>query len=163
MERNEPFVYEFYAENEEYTERLARELAPHLQKGMVITLDGGLGAGKTKFVQGLAQAIGVSEIVNSPTFTLIKEYEGEHLWMFHMDMYRVTLQEAYDLGLNEYLYGEGITLIEWACQITPLLPEQRLSIDITYIDLHQRRFQLTPYGDAYFVVCEQLQKNGILL
>ncbi|MBJ8193242.1 tRNA (adenosine(37)-N6)-threonylcarbamoyltransferase complex ATPase subunit type 1 TsaE, partial [Bacillus cereus] len=87
-------------------------LADWIQPGTVIALDGDLGAGKTRFSQALARAIGVPDVVNSPTFTIIKEYEGTTLPFYHMDVYRLSIEEADELGLDDYFFGQGLTVVE---------------------------------------------------
>ena len=106
------------------TRRLAAELLRELQPGAVLALHGDLGAGKTCFVQGLAAALGVHQPVSSPTFTLIHEYESTPP-LYHADLYRIRdADDAYGLGLEEYLGGDGITVIEWAERATELLPPE---------------------------------------
>jgi tRNA threonylcarbamoyladenosine biosynthesis protein TsaE len=153
----------YTADSLEQTAELAAILSQLFQAGTVITLDGELGAGKTAFSQAIAKAIGVQGIVNSPTFTIIKEYEGDKFSFYHMDVYRLSLEEAYDLGLDEYFYGTGVTLVEWSSLISELLPENRLSIFIEQIGEQSRIFKLTPLGNPYEQWCEQLKENGILL
>src|SRR5690554_3888616 len=104
--------YDYTSHNEQGTALLAAQLAERCYQGMVIALDGELGAGKTRFSQAFAKGIGVSGVVNSPTFTLIKEYRGTQFPFYHMDVYRLTADEADELGLDEYWYGDGITIIE---------------------------------------------------
>jgi tRNA threonylcarbamoyladenosine biosynthesis protein TsaE len=155
--------FQYRAHSLSQTGELAAYLAHYFEPGTVITLDGELGAGKTAFSQAVAKAIGVDGIVNSPTFTIIKEYEGERLPFYHMDVYRLSLEEAEDLGLDEYFYGMGVTLIEWSSLIKELLPANRLSITIEQNGERSRLFRLTPYGHPYEQWCEQLKENGILL
>ncbi|MNI17877.1 tRNA threonylcarbamoyladenosine biosynthesis protein TsaE [compost metagenome] len=155
-------LYEFRSHGEDDTEELARQLSRHLHAGTVIAVDGDLGAGKTRFSQGLARAIGVTEIVNSPTFTIVKEYKGTQLPFYHMDVYRITQMEADDLGLDEYFYGDGITMIEWASLIEPLLPMERLNIFIAYEGEQERLFRLAPIGEPYSGWCNQMKENGYL-
>ncbi|OGX68678.1 MAG: tRNA (adenosine(37)-N6)-threonylcarbamoyltransferase complex ATPase subunit type 1 TsaE, partial [Paenibacillus sp. RIFOXYA1_FULL_44_5] len=87
-------VYHFYAESEQDTAKLAERLSEFMQPGTMIGLDGDLGAGKTRFSQAVALSLGVAQVVNSPTFTIIKEYEGKTMPFFHMDVYRISLIEA---------------------------------------------------------------------
>lgn len=152
-------MYEYYAEGLEDTARLAERLASLFIAGTVITLDGDLGAGKTTFSQAVARAIGVKEVVNSPTFTIIKEYEGERYPFYHMDVYRLSQEEADDLGLDEYFYGEGITLVEWASLIQELLPPDRLELRIESLG-EGRRFRLQPLGAIYEAWCQELKESG---
>lgn len=103
----------FISKNVEDTYELANKIASKLNGGDVILLNGDLGAGKTTFTKGLARALGVEEVVTSPTFTFMKEYHGR-IPLYHFDMYRVEDEdELYELGLNEYLYMQGVCVIEW--------------------------------------------------
>ncbi|XID96270.1 tRNA (adenosine(37)-N6)-threonylcarbamoyltransferase complex ATPase subunit type 1 TsaE [Paenibacillaceae bacterium WGS1546] len=135
-----------------FAEALARLASP----GTVLALDGDLGAGKTRFAQAFAQALGVKELVNSPTFTIIKEYEGETLPFYHMDVYRLSMEEADELGLDEYFHGEGVTLVEWASIIEPLLPEERLHLRIETTGSESRAIRCRPIGSPYEEWCRQL-------
>ncbi|WNR43906.1 tRNA (adenosine(37)-N6)-threonylcarbamoyltransferase complex ATPase subunit type 1 TsaE [Paenibacillus roseipurpureus] len=155
-------TYRFHSLHEEDTDRLGRLLAAYLRPGTVVTLDGDLGAGKTRFSQGFAKAMGISEHVNSPTFTIIKEYEGAELPFYHMDMYRISQEEADELGLEDYFYGAGVTLIEWSSLIEDLLPPDRLRITITQEGDLTRVFHLTPYGSPYEDWCARMKENGHL-
>ncbi|OMF22348.1 tRNA (adenosine(37)-N6)-threonylcarbamoyltransferase complex ATPase subunit type 1 TsaE [Paenibacillus sp. FSL H8-0548] len=148
------------AQTEQDTVALAQELALRAKPGMLLALDGDLGAGKTRFSQAFAAAIGVKGIVNSPTFTIIKEYEGEQLPFYHMDVYRLSLEEADELGLDDYFYGEGVTIVEWASLIKELLPEGRLELYIEHLGDESRRIQLTGYGEIYASWCEAVNKIG---
>jgi tRNA threonylcarbamoyladenosine biosynthesis protein TsaE len=113
----------------EETAALARALAPTLEKGSVLALVGDLGAGKTQFVKGLAEGLGVLSAVTSPTYTLIHEYPAPpgSPPLFHIDLYRLeTAEEALAIGLDDYLEGTGITAIEWPDKFPHLLPERTL-------------------------------------
>lgn len=153
---------EYTARSEADTVRLAEQLAEWIQAGTVIALDGELGAGKTRFSQAFAKAMGVSEVVNSPTFTIIKEYMGEKYPFYHMDVYRISLGEADDLGLDEYFYGEGVTLVEWASRIAPILPPDHLAIYIENPGDQERHFSITAYGHPYDSWCSKLKMNGVV-
>lgn len=144
------------AESEQETERLARELANRLKPGSLIALEGDLGAGKTTFAKAFAQALGVKETVSSPTFTIIKEYEDGSVPFYHMDVYRISQAEADELGLEEYFYGKGITLVEWASRIADLLPEERLEMTIAGSGYARRTITLRPYGDYYEGICREI-------
>ncbi|WP_051086693.1 tRNA (adenosine(37)-N6)-threonylcarbamoyltransferase complex ATPase subunit type 1 TsaE [Saccharibacillus kuerlensis] len=130
------------------TAELAGYFAGLAQAGTVIALDGDLGAGKTKFSQGFAAALGVKGVVNSPTFTLIKEYEGR-LPLYHMDVYRITQDEAEDLGLDEYFEGQGVSLVEWASIIPDLLPENRLNLRMEHTGGEGRIIHCEGVGAPY--------------
>jgi tRNA threonylcarbamoyladenosine biosynthesis protein TsaE len=155
-------TFKFHSEHEADTDKLGTLLSTYLQPGAVLTLDGDLGAGKTRFSQGFARAMGISEHVNSPTFTIIKEYEGAGLPFYHMDMYRISQEEADELGLEDYFYGAGVTLIEWSSLIEDLLPPDRLSITITQEVDQTRVFHLIPHGSPYESWCVQMKENGHL-
>ncbi|USB34033.1 tRNA (adenosine(37)-N6)-threonylcarbamoyltransferase complex ATPase subunit type 1 TsaE [Paenibacillus sp. YPG26] len=130
------------------TERLAAFLADRAQPGTVIALDGDLGAGKTAFSQLFAKHLKVEQQVNSPTFTIIKEYEGR-LPFYHMDVYRLSLEEADELGLEEYFEGQGVTLVEWASLIGELLPSCYLQMYLEVTGMNERRIYLKAQGAPY--------------
>ncbi len=114
----------------EETEAVGERLAESLSPGAVVALTGELGAGKTCFVQGLARGLGVTTRATSPTFVLINEYRGR-LPVHHVDLYRLaSLTEAMDLGLLELLDGDGVSVVEWADRITPLLPARAIHVSI---------------------------------
>ncbi|MNZ61678.1 tRNA threonylcarbamoyladenosine biosynthesis protein TsaE [compost metagenome] len=148
------------AQTEQDTIALAQLLAAWAEPGALLALDGDLGAGKTRFSQAFAEAIGVKGIVNSPTFTIIKEYEGERLPFYHMDVYRLSLEEADELGLDEYFYGRGVTIVEWASLIDELLPEERMELYIEHLGGEERRIALTGKGERYAGWCEALEQMG---
>lgn len=103
----------YISKSVEDTYALARKIAERLKGGEVILLNGNLGAGKTTFTKGLAKALGIDEVVTSPTFTFMKEYKGR-LSLYHFDMYRAEDEdELYELGLSDYLYADGVCVIEW--------------------------------------------------
>ncbi|MEF3313422.1 tRNA (adenosine(37)-N6)-threonylcarbamoyltransferase complex ATPase subunit type 1 TsaE [Paenibacillus sp. GYB004] len=155
-------MYRYESNNEEQTAKLAEALSAMMEAGTVVALDGDLGAGKTRFSQSVARALGVPGVVNSPTFTIIKEYEGDRLPFYHMDVYRISEDEADELGLDDYFYGEGVTLVEWAELIRNLLPPDRLAIYISHAGETRRVMELRPYGARYNQWCNQLKENGIL-
>ena len=135
---------------------LGGRMAQLLQPGDFLALDGDLGAGKTLFTQGLAQGLEVAEEISSPTFTIIHEYESGRLPLYHMDVYRIKHpEEMYDLGYEEYFYGNGITVVEWAQLIAELLPEEYLGIEIA-IAPEGRELRFSPYGAHYEHILEEL-------
>ncbi len=108
----------------EETFRFAESLGKEAQPGQIWALDGDLGTGKTVFCQGFAAGLGVTELVNSPTFTIVQEYTTGRLPLYHFDVYRIEEpEELEEIGCEEYFYGEGVCLIEWAERIRELLPE----------------------------------------
>lgn len=130
--------------NSEETSQFAARLAAFLKPGDVIALEGDLGAGKTTFTKGLAKGLEIKRTVNSPTFTIIKEYKGK-LPLYHMDVYRVA-DSFEDLGFDEYFDGEGVTVVEWAHLIEEQLPQERLTIFLYREEEDQRRMVLKPMG-----------------
>jgi tRNA threonylcarbamoyladenosine biosynthesis protein TsaE len=150
-------TYTFHTRSVEETQALAEKIGHLTEPGDVFTLSGDLGAGKTSFTQGLARGMGVNGVVNSPTFTIIKEYMGR-LPLYHMDVYRIE-DEMEDLGFNEYFYGEGVTVVEWPQMIADQLPEERCEIVITRGEGDERTLTFTARGKRYQIVCEAI-KNG---
>lgn len=138
----------------EETLQFSKELAQKLQPGDVITLEGDLGAGKTTFTKGLAVGLDINKNVSSPTFTIIKEYNGR-LPLYHMDVYR--LEDSYeDLGFDEYFEGQGVTVVEWAHLIEEQLPNELLQIKITHGEENSRSLTITPIGKRYEMLCKEL-------
>ncbi|MNO22698.1 tRNA threonylcarbamoyladenosine biosynthesis protein TsaE [compost metagenome] len=157
---NPPAQWVYEAEDLQGTEQLAAALAKLALPGTVIALDGDLGAGKTAFSQLFAKHLGVKDTVNSPTFTLIKEYEGR-LPFYHMDVYRLSLDEADELGLDEYFYGDGVTLVEWASLIEELLPQDVLHIYVETVSAIGRRMHIKGQGGTYEAWVSALKENGV--
>lgn len=103
------------------TEKIAAEFAKNLKPGDIVTLDGDLGAGKTFFTAALCKELGIKETVQSPTFTIVNEYRNAPVPVFHFDVYRISSpEEMYDIGFDEYIFGGGISIIEWADNIREL-------------------------------------------
>jgi tRNA threonylcarbamoyladenosine biosynthesis protein TsaE len=142
--------YTIITESPEKTYALGKMLGGMLSAGDVLGLSGDLGAGKTRFAQGVAAGLGVQENVTSPTFTLINEYDGR-LPFYHMDVYRLGgPDDMADLGYQEYFYGQGVTLVEWAGLVEDVLPRERLDINIINDDGENRRkINLLPRGERY--------------
>lgn len=138
-------------ETKEFASRLGTLVSP----GDVITLEGDLGAGKTTFTQGLAVGLGVKRNVTSPTFTIIKEYQGR-IPLYHMDVYRLKDAEE-DIGFAEYFYGTGITIIEWAQYIDDFLPKNRLDIYIEVIDQDRRKIICQSSDSHYETLISELK------
>ena len=118
-------------ENPEETFALGQKIGRATTPGQVYTLTGDLGVGKTVFTQGVASGLGITEPVNSPTFTIVQVYEEGRLPFYHFDVYRIgDIEEMEEIGYDDYFFGEGICLIEWAELIEEILPENRISITI---------------------------------
>ena len=118
-------------ENPEETFALGQKIGRAATPGQVYTLTGDLGVGKTVFTQGVASGLGITEPVHSPTFTIVQVYEEGRLPFYHFDVYRIgDIEEMEEIGYDDYFFGEGICLIEWAELIEEILPENRISITI---------------------------------
>lgn len=125
---------------EEDTKAFAQQLAQDARPGQVIALRGDLGTGKTALTRFLAQALGVREHITSPTFTIVREYRSGRLRLYHFDVYRIEdPEEMFELGYEEYFYGDGLCVIEWADRIAELLPEDTLDIRLEYGSTPQER------------------------
>lgn len=150
---------EITSRNDSDTRTLGRRLGELAEPGDVFLLEGNLGAGKTTLVQGIAEGLGVEGYASSPTFTLVNEYTGR-IPLYHIDLYRLTdAREALDLGLDEYLYGNGITAIEWAEKAMEAMPDETLLIIIRYLDDSQRAIRLQANGTRYEALVSTLVKE----
>lgn len=145
MDATLEWTFESTSENE--TQRLGTMLAKQLEPGTVIALNGNLGAGKTRLVQAIAEAMGVDRSeVNSPTFVLIQEYHGR-LPLYHFDTYRLKdTDEFLELGADDLLYADGVCLIEWADKVAEVLPRDLLQIDIEHSSETARTFHFKGQG-----------------
>lgn len=123
---------------------LGAKLAGKLKKGGCVALIGDLGSGKTVFTKGIARGLGVknARYVNSPTFVIIKEYRGK-LPLYHFDLYRLDHHTTLDeMNYEEYFYGDGVTVIEWADKIRELLPPKRIEVKLSVIDEDKRKIEI---------------------
>lgn len=140
------------------TEKLGKKIGKLLNSGDVICLDGDLGAGKTTLTKSIARGLEVEEYVTSPTFTIVNEYDGR-LHVNHFDVYRIAdIDEMYDIGYEEYIYSESVSIIEWASNIGEILPDQRIEIYIETIDANSRKFNIKLIGERYKYLEEELRK-----
>lgn len=115
----------------EETFELGKKIGEAAKPGQIYTLNGDLGVGKTVFTQGVAAGLGITEPVSSPTFTIVQVYEEGRLPFYHFDVYRIgDIEEMEEIGYDDYFFGEGICLIEWAELIRDILPEKRIEITI---------------------------------
>ena len=144
--------YKITTHNEMETIELAQNFESEKFPNMVICLNGDLGSGKTVFTKGFASAMAINE-VTSPTFNIIKEYNGE-LPLYHMDVYR-TNGKTDGLGIEEYFDKGGVTIIEWAEMIEDILPMERLDITFKITGENSRSIIITPHGDEYIRICEE--------
>ena len=140
--------------NNEYdTIELAQNLESEKFPNMIICLTGDLGSGKTVFAKGFANALGISEVVNSPTFTIIKEYLEGEMPLYHMDVYRLD-GNTDGIGIEEYFHKNGVVIIEWAETIKDILPKERLEISFKIVDENKRVLLIKPFGKAYEDLCD---------
>ena len=117
--------------SEKETFELGKKIGENAKAGQIYTLTGDLGVGKTVFTQGLAAGLGITEPVNSPTFTILQIYEEGRLPLYHFDVYRIEEPEEMDeIGYEDYFYGDGVCLIEWASMISELIPETAIQVTI---------------------------------
>ena len=144
--------YKVTMKDENETIELAQNLESEKFPNMVICLNGELGSGKTMFTKGFAQALGIKDNITSPTFSIIKEYDGE-LPLYHMDVYRLD-GDTNGVNIEEYYNKGGVVIIEWADTIKDILPKERLDIKIKVLDENKRVLVITPYGKQYEELCE---------
>lgn len=136
--------------NEQDTERFGMELARRLMPGDLVAMTGNLGAGKTTLTKAIAKGLGVKDMVTSPTFTILQEYQDGKLPFYHFDVYRIAgPEEMYELGYEDYFFDEGVCVVEWADRIDELLPPGTIHIEISYgDDPEERRYRV--WGKGYF-------------
>lgn len=142
----------------ESMEHFAKLLAKHLSAGDIILLNGDLGAGKTILTQFIGKAMGVKRNINSPTFNIIKSYQGNAFKLHHMDCYRLEDSEE-DLGFDEYFEDQAVTLIEWSEFIESFLPNNHLTIDIKTINETTRNIEMKAVGQHYKTLKEAVEHD----
>ncbi len=139
----------FHTNSTPETIELGKAIGKQLQPGAVIALEGTLAAGKTTITKGIAESLGITETITSPTFTLISEYKGK-LPLYHMDVYRLDSTEDFiNLGVEEMIYGNGVTVIEWSEKVKTELPSETITIALEANESGGRTITITnwPYGD----------------
>lgn len=144
--------YKITTNSEFETIELAQNFESEKFPNMIICLNGELGSGKTMFAKGIANALGIQETITSPTFNIIKEYEGE-LPLYHLDVYRLD-GKSDGVGIEEYFTKGGVVVIEWADTIKAILPAERLDIKFKVVGENKRVLVITPYGQQYEELCE---------
>jgi tRNA threonylcarbamoyladenosine biosynthesis protein TsaE len=138
---------------------LGRELGRLARSGDILLLTGQLGAGKTCLTQGIAWGLGVEGYATSPTFVVVNQYQGR-LTMYHIDLYRIdTLAEVMDLGLDDYLYGDGVCVVEWADKAPEAFPAERLLVEMGFISDTSRSIVFKPSGDRYETLLSQFDRG----
>ncbi len=145
--------YKITSYNEKETIELAENLESEKFPNMVICLKGNLGSGKTVFTKGFASALGITDVITSPTFNIVKEYYSGQLPLFHMDVYRIDETDV-EIDFHEYFVKKGISIIEWADMISDELPDERLEISFKIINEDTRMLVIKPFGKKYEDLCE---------
>lgn len=142
------------------TLKLGKKIARSLSPGDIVLLSGALGAGKTVLAKGIADGLGINKNdVVSPTFVLLRVYQGKHL-LQHFDFYRIkTVQDLFALGYQEYLYSDAITLIEWPQRLKFLLPKEFLKIKLIFKGKNQRHFKFIAQGPRYKELLERIYED----
>lgn len=144
--------YKITTNSEFETIELAQNFESEKFPNMIICLNGELGSGKTMFAKGIANALGIQETITSPTFNIIKEYDGE-LPLYHLDVYRLD-GKTNGVGIEEYFTKGGVVVIEWADTIKQALPSERLDIKFKVAGENKRILVITPHGQQYEELCE---------
>lgn len=129
--------------------QVAQELLAFADGEKFFIFEGEMAAGKTTFIKAFCEALGVDDVVSSPTFSIVNEYESKDGPVYHFDFYRLkNIQEAYDIGYEEYFYSGNYCLVEWPSKVTQLLPEKYIKIEITVTGNEQRLFQFTTLEES---------------
>ncbi len=174
--QEETYTLDIVSHSAAQTQRLAMHLGDLLHGGELILLDGKLGMGKTTFTQGLAQGLDIHEVINSPTFTLLKEYPGQiriiaeaaegttserRPALYHFDLYRLDdPEEIFDLGFEDYFYGTGVCVVEWANKAEEFWPTERLRIQMKMMSDTKRGLLFLATGAHYCELLKQFQKQA---
>ena len=147
------------SESPEETQRLGEELGRLAQPGDLFLLVGGLGTGKTCLTQGIAWGLGIEGYATSPSFVVINQYWGS-LPLYHIDLYRLdSIEEVIELGLDDYLYGNGVCVVEWAEKALEVFPTEHLLVEISFRSDTSRNLVLRPSGERYVAMLSQLKQG----
>jgi len=156
---DQPVVLDIVSHSMAQTHRLGARLGELLHGGELLLMDGDLGTGKTTLTQGIAEGMGIRGVVSSPTFTLLKEYEGR-IPLYHFDLYRLEDPgEILDLGFEEYFYGNGVCVVEWAEKADLYWPADHLNIRLKMLSDTKRGLLFAAVGARYCELLRQFQKN----
>jgi len=152
---------ELISHSPEQTQKLGVRIGQLALPGDVFLLVGDLGTGKTCLTQGIAWGLNIKEYTMSPSFVIIRELHGR-LPLYHIDLYRLDrIEESMELGLDEYLYGRGVCVVEWAEKALSILPTECLLIKISYLSDTERSFQMEPSGQRYLEIVAQLKQFSL--
>ncbi|MFH1032266.1 MAG: tRNA (adenosine(37)-N6)-threonylcarbamoyltransferase complex ATPase subunit type 1 TsaE [Chloroflexota bacterium] len=148
---------QFISHSAEETQKLGERIGELALPGDVFLIVGELGAGKTCLTQGIAWGLGIKEYAMSPTFVIVRELQGR-LPLYHIDLYRLDrIEETMDLGLDEYFYGRGVSVVEWAEKAMSILPKEHLFIKIDFLGDTERRIEFKPSGKRYREMMRELK------
>jgi tRNA threonylcarbamoyladenosine biosynthesis protein TsaE len=148
---------EIVSNNPEQTRKIGTKLGELAAPGDVILLVGSLGAGKTCLTQGIARGLGIHEYTASPSFVLVREYQRK-LPLYHVDLYRLDrIKEVAQLGLDDYLYGKGVCVVEWADKGLSVLPQEHLLIEMQIVSPLKRKLSFMPQGTRYLEMLSKLK------
>ncbi|MBI4298960.1 MAG: tRNA (adenosine(37)-N6)-threonylcarbamoyltransferase complex ATPase subunit type 1 TsaE [Chloroflexi bacterium] len=154
---------ELLSSSPEETQRIGYLLGSQAQQGDIFLLTGGLGVGKTCLAQGIVWGLGVTEYARSPTFVLVTEYQGRAR-VYHMDLYRLDdVREILDLGLEEYLLGDGVCIVEWAEKAPDVFPKEHMQVSLEYLDDKARRIILETQDQGYAKRIASMQEQLVTL
>lgn len=153
-------MLKYLTKSTEETSKIGEQLGKLVDIGNIICLSGDLGAGKTAFTKGIAKGLGVEDYVTSPTYTIINEYEGR-LPLYHFDVYRLNdVEEMYELGYEEYFFGDGVVVLEWADIVKEIIPKERLWITILNSKGDDsREIIMEATGEAYEKILKGMGQN----
>lgn len=149
----------FISKSPEETIKIAMQLSKYILPGSIICLSGDLGAGKTAFTQGLGKGLGITDHITSPSYTIINEYYTASMPLYHFDVYRLeSPDEIFELACDEYFFGEGVTIIEWAEKIKEVLPKEKLWITIKYGKKpNERVISMNAYGNKNKAILKEMR------
>ncbi len=154
---NDIFSHKIISSTPKQTQDIGFYIGKIIRPGDILLMIGNLGAGKTCLTQGIARGMGIKEYTSSPSFVLVKEYQGK-IPLFHIDLYRIDrIEEISDLGLDDYLYGNGVCVIEWADRAIDFLPAENMLIKITATSKTSRNLEFLPYGKRYIKLLTDLK------
>lgn len=157
---------DFVSHSATQTQRVGSRLGELLAAGDVILLEGPLGSGKTLLTQGIGHGLGITDYLTSPSFTLINEYRpkdsGGRLPLYHIDLYRMgdASKEAVSMGMEEYFYEQGVTVVEWAERAADILPPDHLLIRLTIVSDYKRGVYMIPHGAHYVDLLREFKRRA---
>ena len=153
--------FELISRSPEQTQKFGTRIGELAQAGDTFLLFGNLGAGKTCLTQGIAWGLNIKEHAASPSFVLVRELHGR-LPLYHIDLYRLDhIEEIADLGLDDYLYGNGVCVVEWAEKGLSMLPVEHLLIEISFFSDNERSFHFKPRGKRYIKIVSELKQLSL--